>query len=260
MRKCVSWLICSCLFAMGSAGGTSAQGYDEQLVQARRMVGEGFDQWDEQAMLDARQSLEELLPKSDATAWLVHYYIGYADFRLSMFYRLQDRKDLQLQHLDQGIEHFNASLELNGDFAESQALLALLLGQKALMDPAQMASLGMQAQTAISEARLFGGENPRIAMISAIMYFFTPEQFGGSRTKAMEEMQRSISLFESGKPDDQRLPDWGHSDALVFLGRLQMEAQEYESAKQSLEKALQLNPRNRMAQRVKLQLEERIKK
>lgn len=256
MRKRGYLLFC-CLFAMGFASGEGPEG---QFVVAKRLIEEGFDKWDEQIMLEARKSFEELLPQSNGMAFLAHYYIGYNDFRLAMFYRAQGKKDLQLKHLEEGIEHFNASLSLSRDFTESQALLALLLGQKALLNPAQMAELGMQAQGAIEEARLFGQENPRVALISSIMYSFTPEQFGGSKTKAMEEIQRSLSLFEAEEQHDDRFPDWGHGDALVFAARLQMEAKAFDLAEQSLKKALQLNPADRMAQRVKLQLEELMKK
>lgn len=254
MRKRWFLIVFSCLFVIG----LSSAGSVEELIKAKRLIAEGVDKWDDQIMLDARMLLEELLPPSEEMKWLTHYYIGYVDFRLTIYYRIQNKKDFQLKYLDDGIEHFYASLNLKGEFAESHALLALLLGQKARMDSSETATLGLEAQAAISEARELDEKNPRVALISGILYFYTPEQFGGSRTRAMEEIKRSVLLFKTKKSDDERFPDWGHSDALTWQGRLYMEAKEFELAKQSLEEALKVNPRNRFAQRVKVQLQQQM--
>ncbi len=257
MRKFWFLIIFSSFFLTGLSKTISIEDFDKQILKAKKLIAEGVDRWDDQIMLNARTLFEKLL-RNEEMEWLTHYYIGYVDFRLSMYYRIQNNKDLQLKHLTEGIEHFYASLDLNGEFAESHALLAFLLGQKARMDSSQMAVLGMEAQTAISDARELGEENPRVAMISGIMYFFTPEQFGGSKIKAMEELKRSVSLFRMEKLDDERFPDWGHSDALTWQGRLYMEAKELGLAKQSLKEALKVNPKNKLAQRLKLQLQQQM--
>lgn len=250
---------CNCLFVLALTSAGLPQPLGERIIMAKMLISQGVDEWNEQGMLDARRSFEELLPRSEERRWLVHYYIAYADFRLTTYYRAQDQRDLQLKYLGDGLEHLYACLNLKEDFADGHALLALLAGQKARVEPSQMASQGLEALAAISKARELGKENPRVAMISGIMYTFTPERFGGDRTKAMEEIKRSVSLFETLKPDDARLPDWGHSEALAWLGRLHMEAGELELANQSLEESLKVNPHNRAARRVKLQLEERMK-
>lgn len=260
MRKFSFFWLYSFLLAMGLSSGASMERHEKQLIEAKKLISEGVDRWDEQIMLDARILFEECLPKSDEMRWLADYYVGYSDFRLTIYYRIQNKRDLQLKYLEDGIEHLYAALDSKDDFAESHALLALLVGQKARMDLSQMASLGMEAQGEISEARELGKENPRVAMISGVMYFLTPEQFGGNKIRAVEEIKRSLSLFKTALSDDERFPDWGRNDALVWLSRMYMETGEFELARRSLEEVLEVNPQNIFAQRVKQQLMERTKK
>lgn len=259
MRKHWLLIMFSSFFVIGLSSTSSMQDFDKQILKGKQLIAEGVDKWDEQIMLEARTWFEKLL-QNEEMKWLTHYYIGYVDFRLTTYYSTQDRKELQLKHLDGGIEHLYAALNAKEEFAESHALLALLLGQMARMDSSQFATMGMEAQTAIADARRLDEKSPRVAMISGIMYAYTPEQFGGSKIKAMAEIKRSVSLFKTEKPDDERLPDWGHSEALVWQARLYLEAREFGLAKQSLQAALEIDPQNRFAQRVKSQLEQMMPK
>lgn len=258
MRKLVFLGVLCCHLAMGLSGAAFAGGNEQRLLEAKGLLNEGVEAWDHGVMLKARMLFEECLSESEETKWLAHYYIGYADFRLSTFYGVLSNRDSQLKYLQDGIDHLRAARDSKYDFADSHALLALMAGQQARMDPSQMASLGMEAQGEIQEARQLGKDNPRVAMISGIMYFYTPGQFGGSKTKAVEEMQRSLPLFETESPDDVRLPDWGHSDSLAWLARLYVETGEFELAERRLREALKVSPRNVLALRVKSQLKERM--
>lgn len=229
---------------------------DKELIEAKKLIKEGFDQWDDQMMLRAHTLCEELLTKDDEKQWLTLYYLGYIDFRLIIYYRVQDKIDLLNTYLDEGIDHLESSIKINSAFAESHALLALLIGTKFRRDPGQISYLGQRTRSAISEAKTLDGDNPRVIMIAGIINFYTPVDFGGSTSKALEDINRSITLFETSKPVDEILPDWGHGDALTWQGRIYMEKKEFDRAEQSLEKALSINSHNRFAQMMKQRLQQ----
>lgn len=215
--------------------------FDQAIIKGKELIEKGVRKFDGKILIDARSHFERLL-QNEEMQWLTTYYIAYADYRLAIYYQVQNNQEMLLKYLDDGIEHINVSLEKNEQFADAHGLLSSLLGQKIGTDPSLGMTLGMQSMTAMSDALEYGKENPRVALFSAISAYFTPEQFGGSKTKAMQEMNRSVKLFKKENLKDKRLPDWGHDEALTWLGRFHMDAGEFDLAKMNLEAALKLNP------------------
>ena len=232
-----------------------ADDFDNAIVKGKKLIEKGVQKIDEKTLMDARSHFERLLQNKEMQ-WLTHYYIGYADYRLAVYYQIQQNKEMLLKYLDDGIENIYASLEKNEKFADAHGLLSSLLGQKISTDPALGMTLGMESMTAISEALEYGKDNPRVAMFAAISAYYTPEQFGGSKTKAMTEMTRAAELFEKENLDDIRLPDWGHDESLTWLGRFHTAAGEFDLAKKNLEAALKLSPESSFAKSFQAQLKQ----
>ena len=59
--------------------------------------------------------------------------------------------------------------------------------------------------------------NPRISLLKAEDTYFTPEQFGGSKTKGLELFQKSLDQFKVYKPKSTLDPNWGKGEAEYFL-------------------------------------------
>ena len=228
----------------------SGDEFEKLLLEAKQRLTAAVNQWDEPGLLEARSLFERLL-QNEKWQWLTHYYVGYADYNLAIYYQTRNKKDLALQYLDDGIAHVEAAVAARQDFADAHALLSSLLGQKIGMDPSLGTSLGPQAGTALAEALKYGPDNPRVALISALSAYFTPEAFGGSKTRAVQELERAIKLFESETLEDPRLPDWGHSDAWTWRARFHLDAGEVEQARKCLERALKVNPESAFARSTK---------
>ncbi len=234
-----------------------ADDFDSAIIKGKKLIEKGTQKFDEKTLMDARSHFERLL-QNEEMQWLTHYYISYADYRLAVYYQAQSNKEMSLKYLDDGIEHIYASLEKNEKFADAHGLLSSLLGQKIGTDPALGMTLGMESMTAISDALEYGKNNPRVAMFSAISAYYTPEQFGGSKTKAMTEMTRAAALFEKENLQDKRLPDWGHDQSLTWLGRFHTAAGEFDLAKKNLEAALKLSPESSFAKSSQAQLKQKM--
>ncbi|MFQ5823072.1 MAG: hypothetical protein ACE5JB_03355 [bacterium] len=250
------FVICLIYFAIvGSPLAGPSDDFDELISKGKKLIEEGVHKWDETILMEARSLFERLL-QNEEMKWLTHYYIGYADYRLAIYYQEQNKRDLLIKYLDDGIEHLEASIGLKDNFADSHALLSSLLGQKISTDPALGMTLGYKSGAALSDAKGIDDKNPRVALISAISSYYTPEQFGGSKTRALEEMKQSVELFKKEKLGDARLPDWGHSEALAWLGKFYLDEQKWQLAKQNLEEALKIDPQNGFAKLMQNQLEQ----
>ncbi|MFQ5630434.1 MAG: hypothetical protein ACE5I1_16810 [bacterium] len=249
----MAWLVANVAIA------SPADDFDKLIIKGKQLIAEGVDKWDEKTMLEARSLFERLLQNKEMK-WLAHYYIGYSDYRLAIYYQAQNKQELLVKYLDDGIEHLNASIEGNEEFADAYGLLSSLLGQKIGTDPSLGMSLGMQAATTMSDALEYGKDNPRVAMFSAVSAFYTPKQWGGSKERATNEIARSIKLYQKENLDDKGLPDWGHSEALAWQARFYLAAEKLDMAKQSLEQALKIDPKSGFALQTKQQLEQTASK
>lgn len=239
------------------ATGLLADDFDKMIVKGKAMIQEAVDNNSEAKLLEARSLFERLLQNKEMQ-WLTEYYIGYVDYRIAIMYMIQQKTEQQVKYLDDGIERLNVSVEKNADFADAYGLLSAMLGQKIGTDPSLGMTLGFEATSNLSDALELGGNNPRVALFSAYSAFYTPEQFGGSKTRAMKEILRSTELYETENLEDKRLPDWGHSEAWGFSGNIQLQAGELDQAKKSVEKALEINPKDGLAQYVQQQIAKKV--
>ncbi|MFQ5676048.1 MAG: hypothetical protein ACE5G1_09145 [bacterium] len=231
--------------------------FSAAIIKGKNLIEKGVQKNDEKLLVDARATFERLT-QNDEMQWLTHYYVGLADYRLAIYYQSQNNSKQLIKYLDDGIQHIYTSLEKNEEFADAHGLLSALLGQKIGTDPSLGMTLGMEAMTAMNDAITYGKDNPRVALFSAISAYYTPEQYGGSKTRAMQEMSRAIGLFENENLEDKRLPDWGHDEALVWHARFNLEAVNLDTAKQSIEKALKLSPENAFAKYVQQELKKKL--
>lgn len=220
--------------------------FSDAVIKGKAMIKTGVQKFDGKILLEARSHFERL-SQNKQMQWLTHYYIGLADYRLAIFYQSQNKRDQLIKYLDDAIENMHASLKKNEEFADAHGLLSALLGQKIGTDHSLGMTLGMESMTAMSDAVEYGKSNPRVAMFSAISAYYTPEQYGGSKTRAMQEMNRAVGLFKKENLEDKRLPDWGHDEALTWLAKFNMDTENYDKAKQHLDAALKLDPESQFA-------------
>ncbi|MCG8607608.1 hypothetical protein MJD09_21815 [bacterium] len=257
MRKKISLLTLTGLLACRVASAGAAGDLEEAIIKGKQLIEDGVDRFDEEALIGARSHFERLLSNREMQ-WLTEYYLAYADYRLAILYQVRNKNDLVVKYLDDGIDRVNTCLTKNDTFADAHALLATLLGQKIGTDPSLGMTLGMQAATAMGNALTHGKNNPRVAMFSALSAYYTPEQFGGSKTKAVAEIARATKLFAKENLEDKRLPDWGQSEALAWQAKFYLETGELDLAKKSLDSALQVNPQNGFAFSVRQELQAKL--
>ncbi len=214
---------------------------DSLIIQGKEEIQTAVDGWDLQKMQAARGFFERLL--NDSTyPWLVHYYIGYADRGIVNYYFSKEDKDKALEFVNDGIKHLKESIELKGDFAESYSLLASLYGSKIGIKPMMGMTLGPKSGAAQNRAFKLDPQNPRSHLIAGESAYYTPKMFGGGKEKALKYLHQAAEYFTTYRPEKEIYPTWGQEETYAYLGLIQMEKGDLTQAKESFQKALQINP------------------
>ena len=62
--------------------------------------------------------------------------------------------------------------------------------------------------------------NPRVYLLEGQDKFYTPEQFGGSKTEAKKLFEEAVKKYEAFKPETNLHPSWGLNNAKYFLSEI----------------------------------------
>ena len=154
----------------------------------------------------------------EKTQWLPYYYAAHALIEKG---RTQMRTG-NLSELDaiaaEAQKSVDKASDINKDNAEILILQKMIHGLKMMVDPqGRFMSEGMLGADALSKAEKLDPENPRISLLKAEDTYYTPEQFGGSKSKGLEMFQKSLDQFKVYQPKTALDPTWGKGEAEYFL-------------------------------------------
>ncbi len=125
-----------------------------------------------------------------------------------------DKTDPEADKAEQLLAKAEALTKENSEIWCVKKMIATL---RMMADPmTRFQTFGMAATAALQKARQLDAENPRIYLLEGQDKFFTPEQFGGSKTEAKALFEESIKKQETFKPASAIHPGWGLSQAKYF--------------------------------------------
>jgi hypothetical protein len=118
-------------------------------------------------------------------------------------------------------ELLNKAEAISKDNSEIFCLKKMIATLRMMADPMnRYMTYGPQATEALQKAKTLNPENPRVYLLEGQDKFYTPEQYGGSKTEAKSLFEQSIKKYESNKPASDIDPQWGKSQVLFFLDQL----------------------------------------
>jgi hypothetical protein len=79
---------------------------------------------------------------------------------------------------------------------------------------------GPVATASLAKAKSLDMSNPRTYLLEGQDKFYTPEQFGGSKTEAKKLFDESMKMYESFKPKSSIHPRWGMNQVKYFLAQV----------------------------------------
>lgn len=154
----------------------------------------------------------------EKTQWLPYYYAAQAS--------IEKGRNLmrtgKLTELDaiaaEAQTNLDKASDLSKDNAEIFILQKMIHNLKMMVDPqSRFMSEGMLGADALAKAEKLDPENPRISLLKAEDIYYTPEQFGGSKSKGLEMFQKSLDQFKVYQPKTTLDPNWGKGEAEYFL-------------------------------------------
>jgi tetratricopeptide (TPR) repeat protein len=194
---------------------------------------------DTAALTATRQSLARLAAADSKNAYVLHY-LGYAEYRTATAQRLQGRTKEAQTSFGDAITHLQQSTEY-ASIPENHALLAMIDGQLAALEPDRAPSLGMKMSMEMGLAERLGSSNPRVSMLRGELALFTPVAYGGGLARAENALQQAVRLFATDHPTSPS-PDWGAAETQVWLGQTFERQKRPAEAREAYGRALAAQP------------------
>lgn len=155
----------------------------------------------------------------DENNWLPFYYAALANIQKGRMLMQQGKtQDLDFIAGVAGKYIEAASHVAPTDNAEIHLLSKMMYSMKMMVNPQQrFMTDGAKATEELKKAEKLDPSNPRIALIKAEDTYFTPEQYGGSKAKGMEQFKEALAKFNSYTPKSALEPNWGKAEAEYFI-------------------------------------------
>jgi hypothetical protein len=157
--------------------------------------------------------------KKETKQWLPSYYAAFAYIQKGRTL-MRDGKMSELSTQANAAEKYldQAEAIAGKDNAEIHLLKKMSFSLKMMENPAERYMTdGMKAMEELKKAESLDPGNPRVALIKAEDTYFTPEQYGGSKTKGMEQFQDALTKFKMYAPKSALDPNWGKAEAEYFV-------------------------------------------
>lgn len=150
--------------------------------------------------------------------WLPYYYAAFVTIQKGRLAMREGKKEELDPIAGEAQKYLDLAMELNKDNAENLILQKMIHSLKMMVNPQQrFMSEGMLAAEALSKAEKIDAENPRITLMRAEDTYYTPEQFGGSKTRGLELFQKALDQYKVYQPKTTLDPNWGKGEAEYFL-------------------------------------------
>jgi tetratricopeptide (TPR) repeat protein len=236
-RRFFPLLVAACV-ATGSldAGGGNTR---EEFRAAIRRARDGDLQADWNKMIEARDRFAALAANDDISA-LAHYYMGYTYWRLSSLAFVAIGPAAQGPLARRAVASLETAIDKRPQFPDAHALLAVCLATLVSSDPSLADQLRSRARAAWDGALPAGAANPRVMLLRAMSLTFAPPPYG-DRQKGLALWRQAIELFQTDQPGPL-MPDWGHVEAIAWLGGAHLAASQHNEAVVLLERAVRMRP------------------
>lgn len=157
--------------------------------------------------------------KKETKQWLPSYYAALAYLQKGRM-QMQSGKMTELSiNADIADKYLDQAEAIAGkDNSEIHLLRKMAYSLKMMENPAERYMTdGMKAMEELKKAETLDPNNPRVALIKAEDTYFTPEQYGGSKEKGIEQFKTALEKFNAFKPKTALDPNWGKAEAEYFL-------------------------------------------
>ena len=178
----------------------SAQGQFEQGM------GKAFQLWGEGKSTEA-SDLFERIASAEKASWLPNYYVALVNTTTA--FRTKDKEQMNLL-LSKARKALDAEMDKNPNNAELLVMQAMIHTAWIAFDPMTNGQkLSGTVMELYGKAQAIAPENPRVVFCKA-EFEIGGAKFWGTDTKPMcAQIEKSIELFATFKPESAFHPSWG---------------------------------------------------
>ncbi len=166
----------------------------------------------------------ERIANVEKTQWLPFYYAALTTINAAYSYSDGSfgDKTASIDPLADKAEIFlNKADELSKDNSEIWVVKKMLASVRMMANPmARFQEYGVIATAALEKAKELNAGNPRVYLQEGQDLFFTPEQYGGSKSEAKKRFEETISKFATYKAESGIHPNWGLPTTKYFLSQV----------------------------------------
>ncbi|MCI3938721.1 hypothetical protein MQX03_16090 [Chryseobacterium aahli] len=159
------------------------------------------------------------IAEKETTKWQPNYYTAFSYIQKGRVLMREGKMQELDAVADQAQKYIDAAGSVDKDNSEIHLLQKMVYSLKMMVNPQERyMTFGMKAQEELTIAEKLNSDNPRVSLIKAEDTYFTPEQYGGNKTKGIEQFKTALEKFNAFKPKTALDPDWGKSEAEYFIG------------------------------------------
>jgi tetratricopeptide (TPR) repeat protein len=162
----------------------------------------------------------ERIADAEKTQMLPYYYASLCQLNAANFQvqGMGDNSAITDPAADKAEELLKKALALGKENSETWILKKMIASLRMMGNPMQrFMEYGPIAAKALETAKKLDPNNPRIYILEGQDKYYTPEQFGGSKTEAKKLFTKAVELFKTFKPETELHPNWGLMTANYFL-------------------------------------------
>lgn len=189
-------------------------GFTQAQTNFDKGMAKAFDLW-QAGKTDQAENIFERIAKAEPNEWLPNYYIAQINSLKS--WTVKDEALLTAQ-LEKAQKHIDLAMTKTEDNAELLIMQAQVYTNWVAYDGA---TYGMKYATKISElyakALKLAPTNPRAAFCKADWAMGSAKYFGQDTAPYCKEIEASIKLFDTFKPESVNHPNWGKERAEQVL-------------------------------------------
>lgn len=175
------------------------------------------------ATLENMANTFERVGDAEKTQWLPYYYGAYCSLMAANF-KTMGQQDASITDpaADKAEALLNKALALTKENSETWCLKKMIATTRMMGDPMnRWMQYGQAAADALAKAKEMNAGNPRVYLLEGQDKFYTPEQFGGSKTEAKKLFEKAMELYAAFKPESAVHPVWGMPTVMYFLSQIQ---------------------------------------
>jgi hypothetical protein len=194
----------------------------EKYIKAMEKIVPAVDTtWDTGKFNELSNSFQRIAD-AEKTQWLPYYYAALCNV-LSVYAAEGGANGMGTAAdpiATKAEELLNKADVLSKDNSEIYCVKKMIASLRLMVDPMnRYMTYGPAAGQALAKAKQLNPENPRVFLLEGQDKYYTPEEYGGSKTEGKKLFEEAKKKYEAFKPESSIHPVWGKNQVDYFLSQ-----------------------------------------